>query len=147
MMAIAVHGGAGATSARDREPRRAGVARAAEAGWSILPAGGCALAAVVAAVVVLEDDPCFNAGRGAVLTTEGTVEMDASVMTGHDLAAGAVGAVAGVRNPVRLAQAILAGGREVLLVGLAATARAAALGLTTCAPDALVTEEAQRRWR
>src|SRR3954454_24058681 len=100
--AIVVHGGAGRAAPEDREPRRAGVVRATDAGWQVLAAGGTALDAVVAAVVVLEDDPHFNAGLGSVLTTSGTVEMDASVMTGHDLAAGAVGALAGVPNPVLL---------------------------------------------
>jgi len=98
-------------------------------------------------VVVLEDDPHFNAGLGSVLTVEGTLEMDASVMAGETLAAGAVGAVSGVANPVRLAHAVLAEGREVLLVGEAAAMLAARHGLPRCPPDALVTEEARRRWR
>src|SRR3954451_15692658 len=103
--AMVVHGGAGRAAPEDREPRRAGVVRAAAAGWRGLAAGGTALDAVVAAVVVLEDHPQFNAGLGSVLTTSGTVEMDASIMTGHDLAAGAVGAVAVVPNPILLARA------------------------------------------
>jgi beta-aspartyl-peptidase (threonine type) len=144
---IAVHGGAGREAAGDRAPRRAGVARAAEAGWDVLAHGGHALDAVIAAVAVLEDDPWFNAGLGSVLTVEGVVETDASVMRGDDLAAGAVGAVRGVPNPVRLARAVLDGGREVFLVGEPAVALAARAGLPTCAPDALVTDEARRRWR
>src|SRR5262245_57648274 len=110
--AIIVHGGAGRAAPEDREPRRAGAARAAEAGWAVLAAQGSALDAVVAAVVALEDDPQFNAGLGSVLTSEGTVEMDASIMTGDDLAAGAVAAVTGVRNPILLARAIRDGGNE-----------------------------------
>jgi beta-aspartyl-peptidase (threonine type) len=145
--AIVVHGGAGRAAPEDREPRRTGVARAAQAGWAVLAAGGTALDAVVAAVVVLEDDPQFNAGTGSVLTTEGTVEMDASVMTGHDLAAGAVGAVTGVRNPVLLARAVMDAGREVMLIGPAATSRAATLGVPACDPEALITPEARRRWQ
>src|SRR5207249_647686 len=97
--------------------RRQGVERAAAAGWAVLAAGGHALDAVIAAVGVLEDDPHFNAGLGSVLTVEGVVEMDASVMAGDTLAAGAVGAVTGVWSPVRLARAVLVEGREVLLVG------------------------------
>jgi len=142
-----VHGGAGSEAAEARAPRRAGLARAAEAGWQVLARGGSALDAVVEAVVVLEDDPHFNAGRGSVLTVEGTLETDASVMAGETLAAGAVGAVSGVANPVRLARAVAAEGREVLLVGEAAAALAAAHGLPRCSPEALVTEEARRRWR
>ena len=142
-----MHGGAGSEAAEARAPRRAGLARAAEAGWQVLARGGSALDAVVEAVVVLEDDPHFNAGRGSVLTVEGTLETDASVMAGETLAAGAVGAVSGVANPVRLARAVAAEGREVLLVGEAAAALAAAHGLPRCSPEALVTEEARRRWR
>src|SRR3989442_10536100 len=113
----------------------------------MLARGGSALEAVVEAVVVLEDDPHFNAGLGSVLTVEGTLEMDASVMAGETLAAGAVGVVSGVSNPVRLARAVLAEGREVLLVGEAAAALGERHGLPRCAPEALVTEEARRRWR
>jgi len=142
-----VHGGAGREGAEERAPRRAGVARAVEVGWEVLARGGSALEAVIEAVVVLEDDPHFNAGLGSVLTVEGTLEMDASVMAGETLAAGAVGAVAGVANPVRLARAVLAESSEVLLVGEAAAALAERHGLPRCPPEALVTEEARRRWR
>jgi len=145
--AIAVHGGAGRERAAERAARRAGVARAADAGWAVLAAGGSALDAVVAAVVVLEDDPHFNAGLGSVLTEDGTVELDASVMEGTCLRAGAVGAVAGVANPVRLARALLEEGREVLLVGPAAAERARQHGLALVAPEALVTAAARLRWR
>ena len=147
MTAIAVHGGAGGEAPELRAPRRAGLERAAGAGWAVVARGGSALDAVVEAVVVLEDDPHFNAGLGSVLTDDGVVEMDASVMTGDTLAAGAVGAVSGVVNPVRLARTVLAGGREVLLVGDAAVALARQAGLGLCEPDALVTEDARRRWR
>jgi beta-aspartyl-peptidase (threonine type) len=146
MRAIAVHGGAGRELADDRPQRHAALACAAEAGWQVLVAGGAALDAAVAAVAVLEDDPHFNAGLGSVLTEDGAVELDASVMRGDTLAAGAVGAVAGVPNPVRLAHAVLAEGREVLLVGEAAAALAARHGLPVCPPEALVTPEARRRW-
>ena len=139
MSAIVVHGGAGHTGpSEEHAPRRAGVLRAAEAGWAVLAAGGSALDAAVEAVAVLEDDPLFNAGLGSVLTLAGTVEMDASVMTGDTLAAGAVGAVTGVRNPVRVARAVLDEEREVLLVGDPAVALARAHRLATCAPEALL---------
>jgi L-asparaginase / beta-aspartyl-peptidase len=147
MTAIVVHGGAGRENPGERPARRAGVRHAVEAGWQILAAGGGALDAVVAAAAVLEDDPAFNAGLGSVLTSEGTVEMDASVMAGDTLAAGAVGAVQGVRNPVRLARAVLQENREVLLVGPPARALAAARGLAVCEAESLVTEEARRRWQ
>ena len=141
-----VHGGAGVESPAGRAPRRAGVARAADTGWSILTRGGGALDAVVEAVVVLEDDPWFNAGLGSTLTADGGVEMDASLMAGDTLGAGAVGAVAGVPNPIRLARAVMAEGREVLIVGEPAVALAGRHGVPLCPPEALVTEGTRRHW-
>jgi beta-aspartyl-peptidase (threonine type) len=146
MTAIAVHGGAGDERPEERAPRRAGVIRAADAGWAVLARGGHALDAVIEATAVLEDDPHFNAGVGSVLTREGIVEMDASVMTGDTLAAGAVATVRGVANPVRLARVVLDEGREVFLVGEPAVALARRHGLRVCPPEALVTEETRRRW-
>jgi beta-aspartyl-peptidase (threonine type) len=102
---------------------------------------------VVEAVAVLEDDPHFNAGRGSVLTEEGTVEMDASLMAGDTLGAGAVAAVGGTPYPIRLARAVLAEGREVLVVGDPALAIARRHGVALCPPDTLVTEDARRRWQ
>lgn len=145
MPSIIVHGGAGREEAAERAPRRAGVRRAADAGWKVLAHGGSALDAVVAAVAVLEDDEHFNAGRGSVLTEEGLVEMDASVMEGAGLAAGAVAAVSRVRNPVRAARAVLDAGREVLLVGDRACDVAARAGVALADPEALVTEGARAR--
>src|SRR5262245_57445707 len=146
-LAIAVHGGAGPDRVEECNARRTGVECAADAGMAVLERGGSALDAVVAAVIVLENDPVFNAGLGSVLTDDGVVELDASVMTGDSLAAGAVGAVRGVPNPILLAQAILLEGREVMLTGDAAEAAAARAGIPTCAPEALITEAARRRWR
>jgi beta-aspartyl-peptidase (threonine type) len=143
---IVVHGGAGREHPAERPTRRAGVLRAVDAGWRVLAAGGGALDAVVAAVALLEDHPAFNAGLGSVLTESGEVEMDASVMDGETLAAGAVGAVSGVPNPIRLARAVLDEGREVLLVGPPARALAEARGIAVCEPRALVTDDARRRW-
>jgi len=144
---IVVHGGAGRDSPGERPARRAGIVRAVEAGWRVLAAGGGALDAVVETVALLEDDPAFNAGLGSVLTRDGDVEMDASAMAGGTLAAGAVGAVRDVRNPVRLARTVLDEGREVLLVGAAARALAEARGLAVAEPGALVTDDARRRFR
>jgi L-asparaginase / beta-aspartyl-peptidase len=130
-IAIVVHGGAGGSiDDPERAARmRAGAAAAVEAGHVVLAAGGAALEAVEAAVVVLEDDPEFNAGRGAALTEYGRVELDASMMDGATRAAGAVAAVRGVRNPIRAARAVLDDGRHVLLVGQPATDFAATAGL------------------
>lgn len=142
-----VHGGAGVERPDEVEPRRRGVERAADAGWQVLARGGSALDAVLAAVVVLEDDPFFNAGLGSVLTACGVVETDASVMCGADLSAGAVGAVRGVANPVLLADAVRREAREVLLVGDTALELARRHGVRLCAPDDLVTEPIRERWR
>jgi len=141
-IAIVVHGGAGGSiSDPDRAERmRAGAATAVEAGHAVLAAGGAALDAVEAAVVVLEDDAEFNAGRGAALTEYGRVELDASIMEGTTRAAGAVAAVRGVRNPVRAARAVLADGRHVLLVGPAAIEFAATAGLAFESETWFVTE-------
>jgi L-asparaginase / beta-aspartyl-peptidase len=145
-IAIVVHGGAGGLP---RDPERAERMRAragaaVEAGHDVLAAGGTALDAVEAAVVVLEDDPEFNAGRGAALTEYGRVELDASVMDGTTRAAGAVAAVRGVRNPVRAARAVLAEGRHVLLVGEPATEFAVRAGLRFESETWFVTERERR---
>src|SRR5688500_203805 len=141
-IAIVVHGGAGGLP-RDGarvERMRVGAAAAVETGHAVLAAGGAALDAVEAAVVVLEDDPEFNAGRGAALTEYGRVELDASMMDGTTRAAGAVAAVRGVRNPSRAARAVLEEGRHVLLVGPPATEFAATGGLAFEAETWFVTE-------
>ena len=141
-IAIVVHGGAGGLprDAERIERMRSGAAAAVEAGHAVLAAGGAALDAVEAAVVVLEDDPEFNAGRGAALTEYGRVELDASMMDGRTRAAGAVAAVRGVRNPIRAARAVLEEGRHVLLVGPPATEFAATAGLAFEAETWFVTE-------
>jgi beta-aspartyl-peptidase (threonine type) len=120
--ALAVHGGAGtihrdALSAAQEAEYHAGLRRALEAGSAILAAGGAALDAVTEAVVVLEDDPLFNAGRGAVFTASGTQEMDAAVMEGRERRAGAVAGILGPKNPVRAARAVMEHTPHVLLVG------------------------------
>ena len=141
-IAIVVHGGAGGVP---RDPEhverlRAGAAAAVDAGHGVLAAGGSALDAVETAVLVLEDDPEFNAGRGAALTEYGRVELDASMMDGTTRAAGAVAAVRGVRNPIRAARAVLEDGRHVLLVGAPATDFAATAGLDFESETWFVTE-------
>jgi beta-aspartyl-peptidase (threonine type) len=142
---IVVHGGAGSRAADDPETLEArdGCARAAALGHAILSAGGAALDAVQVAVRALEDDERFNAGRGSCLTRAGTVEMDASVMSGEALWAGAVAAVSGVRNPVDLARRVLDDGEHVLLVGEGALAFAREAGVALCAPEHHVTDAAR----
>jgi beta-aspartyl-peptidase (threonine type) len=118
--ALVVHGGAWTRPGADPRPYEEGCAIAAEAGFRVLTSGGSALEAVEAAVVVLEDDARFNAGRGSCLTSDGTVEMDASIMWGPALEAGAVASVRGVRNPIRLARRVMRESGHVLLGGAGA---------------------------
>jgi isoaspartyl peptidase/L-asparaginase-like protein (Ntn-hydrolase superfamily) len=139
--AIAVHGGAGNWPPAAEGRAVAGVEAAVAAGHAVLAAGGAALDAVQAAVIVLEDDPAFNAGRGAVLHEEGGVLHDAAIMRGADRAAGAVAALQGIRNPVRAARAVLEEGRHVLLVGEPAGAFARSAGLETAAESWFRTPE------
>ena len=145
--ALIVHGGAGADPQEGREELREGIRQAVQAGWDALEAGGSSLDAVEAAVRVLEDHPRFNAGRGSVLTSAGTVEMDASIMEGNELRNGAVGSVTAIRHPISLARRILESGRHSLFVGAGAVERARAFGIPLCDPVELITERQQKRLR
>lgn len=122
MYAIAIHGGAGAlprrqfTQEREQDYRQS-LARALSAGQKVLEAGGAALHAVEAAVTSLEDNPLFNAARGAVLCADGTVELDAAIMSGADLRAGCVALIKHIRNPIQLARRVLEVSPYVFLVG------------------------------
>jgi beta-aspartyl-peptidase (threonine type) len=142
---IIVHGGAGADPSEGRDELRQGVHAAAVAGWRVLSAGGAALDAVESAVRTLEDHPRFNAGRGSVLTRDGTVEMDASIMEGTRLQCGAVAAVPRIANPITLARRVLEARRHVLLVGDGALAFARSVGVPECDAASLVTDRQQRR--
>jgi beta-aspartyl-peptidase (threonine type) len=120
--AIAIHGGAGAvpraTLSLERERAyRTGLEAALEGGYAVLAHGGSALDAVTTAVRTLEDDPSFNAGRGAALTRDGAAELDAAIMDGRQMRAGAVASVRHVRNPIELARRVMEKSRHVLLVG------------------------------
>ena len=120
-IAFAIHGGAGVIDRAKMTPEReanfrAGLAAAVDAGYAILERGGSSLDAVTAAVRIMEDDPQFNAGRGAVLNHEGDAELDAAIMDGHGPRAGAVAGVRHVRNPVELARLVMEKSPHVLLV-------------------------------
>lgn len=133
-IAIAIHGGAGAIPRREMTKAsqtryHAGLERALDAGYQVLKNGGSSLDAVCAAVVVMEDSPLFNAGRGACYNAEEKHELDASVMEGATLRAGAVAAVTRTRNPVLAARAVMEKSRHVMLVGRAADRFAAQNGL------------------
>jgi len=144
-VAIAIHGGAGTIErgrlSDDQEARfRAALSAAVEAGHQILIDGGSSLDAVTAAVRLLEDAPEFNAGRGAVLTFDGTVELDASIMDGASLAAGAVAGVTGVRHPIEAARRVMSDSPHVMLVGPGAETFARNQGLEFKDPDWFITE-------
>jgi L-asparaginase / beta-aspartyl-peptidase len=122
MFAIAIHGGAGTlsrteTSAEQEQLYLQGLSDAIDAGYQLLERGAPALDAVAAAVVSLEDNPLFNAGRGAVLTRDGMAELDASIMDGATLAAGAICGVKHIRNPILLARRVMEHSPHVMLVG------------------------------
>uniref|UniRef100_A0A2D4IAF8 Uncharacterized protein n=1 Tax=Micrurus lemniscatus lemniscatus TaxID=129467 RepID=A0A2D4IAF8_MICLE len=104
---IVVHGGAGRIFKEREDGSRSGVIRAALKGYSILKQGGTALDAVEEAVILMEDDPHFNAGCGSVLNEKGEVEMDAIIMDGKNLASGAVSAVKCISNPIKLARLVM----------------------------------------
>ncbi len=144
---LIIHGGAGADPAEGREEIRAGIQEAVATGWQVLSDSGTALDAVEAAVRSLEAHPQFNAGRGAVLTRDGGIELDASIMEGDRLRCGAVGAVTRIAHPVTLARRILEDGRYVLLVADGALAFARDHGVPECDPAELITERRLKRWK
>lgn len=145
---LVIHGGAGAMeraamSAEAEAAYHKGLLEALEAGESVLENGGAATDAVVAAILVLEDNPLFNAGRGAVYNEAGEIAHDASIMEGKEGKAGAVGLVQHIRNPILAAQAIMNDGRHVFLVGEGAEIFAISKGIDTVGQDYFFT---QARW-
>jgi beta-aspartyl-peptidase (threonine type) len=147
MISLVVHGGAWDIPDDLAEPHKKGVANALRAGWEILKGGGSAVDAVERAVVLMEDDVTFNAGKGSFLNASGEVELDASIMDGRTFRAGAVAAVQNIRNPIRLARKIMEESEHVLLVGMGATRFARENGIKTCDPDFLITARELERWR
>lgn len=148
---LVIHGGAGKLdremlSADQDSGARAGLSRALDAGSAVLSGGGTALDAVEAAVRVLEDDPHFNSGRGAVFTHDGGIELDAAIMDGRTRAAGAVAAATATRSPVGLARAILDDGRHVFLASAGADAFSREHGLEQAEQDWFATDERRRQF-
>jgi beta-aspartyl-peptidase (threonine type) len=144
-LAVGIHGGCGTLaqnllSESEWAETRAHLEASLRAAWKVLVAGGPALDAVEAAVLVMEESPHFNAGYGAALTENGEHELDASIMDGATLAAGAVCAVRTVRNPIRAARAVMDKSDCVLLAGSAADAFAKQAGLATVPNDYFTTE-------
>lgn len=143
---LIVHGGAWDIPDEAVDACNSGCRRALEAGWSILSRGGSALDAVEASVVVLEDDPVFDAGFGSHLNLDGKVECDAIVMNGATLRAGSVAAVQRVRNPVRLARAVLEHCPHMMLVADGAERFAHDQGITLCDPQELISDAERDAW-
>jgi beta-aspartyl-peptidase (threonine type) len=146
---LVIHGGAGTierakmTPELEREYTQA-LASALGAGHAVLAGGGSSVEAVIAAIVVMEDSPLFNAGKGAVFTHEGKNELDASIMDGATRAAGAVAAVTTIRNPIRAAQAVMNRSPHVMMIGAGAEAFAREQGLELVDPGHFRTEA---RWQ
>jgi beta-aspartyl-peptidase (threonine type) len=149
MHAIAIHGGAGTLSADRLTPEndrlyRAGLEHALRAGFAVLESGGSSLDAVTVAVQALEDDPLFNAGRGAVLAANGLHELDASIMDGRDLRAGAVTGLRHVRSPIELARLVMERSVHVMLAGTGAEEFALEHGLEPVPNSHFATERRRR---
>jgi L-asparaginase / beta-aspartyl-peptidase len=144
---LIVHGGAWDIPDEAVEACQSGCQRALTAGWSILSSGGSALDATEAAVVVLENDPVFDAGYGSHLNLDGRVECDAIVMDGATLRAGSAAALQRIRNPIKLARKILETCPHMMLVGEGAERYAKAQGITLCDPKELIAEAEWEAWQ
>lgn len=148
---LIIHGGAGAIEqledAAKRVRYREIIRVILEHGRAVLHGGGSALDAAESCASLLEDEPLFNAGRGSVLNESGKVEMDAGIMDGQDMAAGAVACVHNIANPIQLARLVLARSQHVMLVGEGAMHFAAHCGIQQVPDDYFVTEERSAQLR
>ncbi|MEQ8424389.1 MAG: isoaspartyl peptidase/L-asparaginase [Cyclobacteriaceae bacterium] len=148
---IAIHGGAGtilrqSMTAEKEKAYTDALDHALQLGYNTLHQGGSAIDAVERAVAELEDSPLFNAGKGSVFTSEGTHEMDASIMNGDDLNAGAVSMIKGIKNPVRLARLVMEKSGHVFLAGDGAEAFAKSMGCTFEDADYFFDEFRYQQW-
>lgn len=146
---IAIHGGAGTLPREEMTPElerayREALVTALKTAQQEIERGGSALDAVVASIVTMEDSPLFNAGKGAVFTNVGTHELDASVMNGEDLRAGAVAALKSIKNPILLARAVMDQSPHVMLIGEGAETFAREIGMEQVSADYFYTD---RRWK
>ena len=143
---LIVHGGAWDIPDEAVDACNSGCHRALESGWSILSRGGSALDAVEAAILVLEDEPVFDAGFGSHLNLDGQVECDAIVMDGATLRCGAAAAIRRIRNPIRLARAVFEHCQHMMLVGEGAERFAQDNGIALCDPAELVSDAEREAW-
>jgi len=144
--AVIVHGGAGPIRDDSLPERLDGCKAAALTAWEILAQNGSALDAAEAAVMVLEDNPLFNAGTGSTLNQIGNVEMDAAIMDGDLLRVGAVAALQRIKNPIKLARRVMEDGRHVILGSEGALMFAREIGFPECSPESLIVERERKRW-
>lgn len=147
---LVIHGGAGVIERKDMSPEldaqyRAALRDALDAGYAVLDHGGTALDAVIAAVTYMEDSPLFNAGRGAVLNAEGFCEMDASIMNGATLQAGAVAGLQHIKNPLHLARDVMEKSPHVFLIGEGAEKFAWSLGYTSTPAEYFQTDRRRQQ--
>lgn len=147
--ALVIHGGAGTITKKNMTPEREEAYRnildeVLEKGKAVLASGGRSQEAVIACISIMEDSPLFNAGKGSVFTHDGTNEMDASIMRGRDLQAGAVGGLTRVKNPIKAAYAVLDSSEHVFLIGKGAEEFADEQGIEMVEPDYFYTD---RRWK
>ncbi|KAA2243467.1 isoaspartyl peptidase/L-asparaginase [Chitinophaga agrisoli] len=146
---MVIHGGAGTILKANMTPEKeaaykAGLEQALKAGYAVIQRGGASLDAVEAAIKVMEDNPLFNAGKGAVFTNEGKNEMDAAIMNGKTLAAGSVAGVTVIKNPITAARAVMEKSQHVMLAGRGAEQFAKEAGLEIVDPSYFYTED---RWK
>ncbi|MHB8541228.1 MAG: isoaspartyl peptidase/L-asparaginase family protein [Candidatus Acidiferrales bacterium] len=144
---LIVHGGAWDILPAAVPDCRAGIRHALEAGREVLARGGAAMDAVEAAIVVLEDDVTFDAGTGAHLNRDGRVQLDAIIMDGATLEAGAVAAVERIKNPIRLARKVLESSEHMMLVGVGAELFARENGFALCDPSELLIARERTAWQ
>jgi beta-aspartyl-peptidase (threonine type) len=149
---MVIHGGAGTISREAMTPEReaayrAGLERALRAGHAVLQRGGRSLDAVQAAINVMEDDSLFNAGKGAVLNAEGNAELDASIMDGATLAAGAVAGIHRTKNPIDLARAVMEKSPHVMMVGDGAELFGRQQGIAQVDPSYFITAPRRASWQ
>jgi L-asparaginase / beta-aspartyl-peptidase len=143
---LIVHGGAWTIPASATEACKSGCRRALEEGWRVLQRGGSATDAVEAAIIILEDDPVFDSGTGAHLNREGFVELDAIVMDGATLQAGAVAVLRRIKNPIRLARKLMETNEHMMLVGEGAEKFAMEQGIPLCDPKNLIVPREIAAW-
>ncbi len=147
MISLIVHGGAWDIPDDMLEFHRIGVQKALTIGWEILSKGGSALDAVEKSINYLEDDPTFDAGKGSFVNASGEIELDASIMEGKTLNAGAVASVQNIKNPITLARCVMEKSEHVLLSGEGAQRFAFEHGIQKCKRDDLLTERELQRWK